>query len=222
MRTELTSRVVFCISLLIGSILFFTSCRQAVNHQVTVPFYNTPDFTPVWEAYNPGKDTYHKVPRFSFVNQLGDPITEKNVENKIYLVNLFFTSCSGICPRMTETLMRVHDRFKKDTSVMIISHTVDPENDTPEQLLDFAERNTVLEPGWQFVTGDKDSIYTLARKGYFVEQVMGYNKDTNEFLHSENIILVDRHGHIRGIYNGTVLLDAGRMIDDIGKLKSER
>ena len=212
------SCIIHCIVICAGIV----ACQNSHKESVDVPYYNTPDFMPIWETVNPADISIHTIPPFSFINQYGDTITQKNTENKIYLVNFFFTSCSGICPRMTETLLQVYKKFKNDSDVMIISHSVDPDHDTPDKLLDFARRYGIPKSNWEFVTGNRDSIYTLARRGYFVEQVMGYNKSTKEFLHSENIILVDKHKHIRGIFNGTVSLDGARMIDDIEKLKKEK
>ena len=122
---------------------------------------------------------------------------------------------------MMSTITKVYQQFKDNNDVLILSHTVDPDSDTPKILNEYAVNNQIGK-NWYLLTGNVDSIYTLARKGYFIEQVMGFSKTTNDFLHSENIILIDKHKHIRGIYNGTVTLDADKMITDINELLREQ
>jgi len=190
------------------------------KHTYKVPFYNTPAFTPLWKLSDKDKNTLHTIPAFSFTDQHGSTITQQTTAHKIYLANFFFASCSGICPRMMGTLSKVYAHFKNNNEILILSYTVDPDHDNPEMLKEYAGNNQIKE-NWLLLTGSKEAIYTLARKGYFIEQVMGYSKTTNDFLHSENIILVDKHKHIRGIYNGTVELDAEKMIADIEELLKE-
>ncbi len=198
-----------------------SACNTSDKSTYEVPYYNSPSFTPLWSAGKNEVDTLHAIPDFSFINQNGRIITQQTTHNKIYLVNFFFASCSGICPRMMGTLNKVADHFKDNKTVLFLSHSVDPENDTPAILKEYIVNHEIKSPNWHLLTGNKDSIYTIARKGYYIEQVMGFSKTTNDFLHSENIILVDKKKHIRGIYNGTVQADADKMIEDIEKLLKE-
>ncbi len=147
---------------------------------------------------------YHTVGNFSFVNQDSALVTPETLEGKIYVADFFFTSCPTICPVMKKEMLRVYDAFKDNPEVVIVSHTIDPEYDTVALLHDYAERLGVASPAWQFVTGEKDSIFNIALKSYMVtaaeeEQAPGGR------IHSGAFILVRpapphpgdvrRHGH---------------------------
>jgi len=116
---------------------------------------------------------------------------------------------------------RVAKAYQNDSSVVILSYSVTPWIDTPEKLKDFKSRKQIDKQNWHFLTGNKGSIYKLARQSYFAEESLGFSKDSTEFLHTEHFILVDPTGRIRGIYNGTLQLEAEQLIKDIGVLKKE-
>jgi protein SCO1/2 len=97
-----------------------------------------------------------------------------------------------------------------------------PEKDSQDVLRSYAADNGVVAGKWHLLTGDKESIYSLARRSYFAEKQLGFRKDSGEFLHTENMLLIDRHGRIRGIYNATLPVDADRAIEDIHQLKHEQ
>ena len=200
--------------------LLFTACKSSTA-QLKVPYYNSPDFTPTWTADKKIIDTLHTIAPFSFTDQFGDTITKKTFANKIYVADFFFTACPGICPRMAQNMKIVYDHYKANPNVLFISHSVTPERDSTPTLLKYAEAKGISGHQWHFVTGDKNEIYNLARHSYFVEQLAGFNKDSTEFLHTENFILIDKQGHIRGIFNGTLAVEAGRIIADIDELLKE-
>ncbi|MGB3852688.1 MAG: SCO family protein [Tunicatimonas sp.] len=163
---------------------------------------------------------YHTVGNFSFVNQDSALVTPETLEGKIYVADFFFTSCPTICPVMKKEMLRVYDAFKDNPEVVIVSHTIDPEYDTVALLHDYAERLGVASPAWQFVTGEKDSIFNIALKSYMVtaaeeEQAPGGR------IHSGAFILVDRHRRIRGMYDGTVTEKVDVLINDIHRLLRE-
>jgi protein SCO1/2 len=185
----------------------------------TLPYYNSPDFTPYWNVEIP--DTFHTIAPFNFVNQNGNSITEKTFENKIYLVNFFFTACGSICPKMMRNMETVQNHFSENERVLFISHTVMPAMDSVAMLKKYEANFKVIENKWHFVTGVKSELYNLARTSYFVEEEPGYTKDSTEFLHTEHFVLVDKNKHLRGIYNGTVELEMERVIEDIELLLNE-
>ena len=113
----------------------------------------------------------------------------------------------------------LHHEFSKDPKVLLLSHTVMPWVDSVKVLKEYATTRGLDSKRWHFVTGPKEKIYSLARYSYFAEKAMGIAKDTNEFLHTENFVLVDEKGRIRGVYNGTLTLEAKRLIADIKTLK---
>lgn len=188
-----------------------------------LPYYNEASFTPLWYEPNSNEvSKLHKIPAFRFTNQNGETITEKTFKNKIYVVNFFFTSCPGICPKMTKNMKLVQDAFKEDADVLLLSHSVTPEKDSVSVLKDYAESNGVISGKWHLVTGVQKEIYNLGRTGYFAEEDLGIYKNENEFLHTENLILIDKNRHIRGIYNGLNKRSVDQLINNIKILKKEK
>ena len=204
----------------ISIFIFIISLMLACNKkQETLPYYNTPDFEPVW---NPCKEMkLHSIPAFSFTNQSNQKITDKNLERKITIVNFIFTTCGGICPDMTRNLRVVLDTFASDNLIQFQSYSVKPWEDSVTRLKEFADIYSLNEKKWNLLTGDKATIYELARKAFFAEEDAGYNKDSTEFLHTENVLLIDKNKHIRGLYKGTLPLDMQHLITDINILKKE-
>jgi protein SCO1 len=190
-------------------------------HSAKVPYYATPDFTPIWTTGKAIIDTIRTVGAFRLTDQHEHIITQDSVRNTVHLVNFFFTSCPGICPTMTTNIKQVYEMYRGNTRVKFLSHSVTPDIDTAPLLRKYAAKYGISGHQWHFLRGKKDEIYRLARMGYFIEEEAGYSKDSKEFLHSENIILVDKHGRLRGIYNGTLRAEIPRMIEDIGELLRE-
>lgn len=171
-----------------------------------------------------GKDStiadQYLVRDFSFYNQDSILISRKNFENKIWMSEFFFSTCEGICPIMNMNLARIQDSFAKDTNVMFLSHTVDPETDDVATLRAYADRHRAIQNKWHFVTGEAAKIYDLARTSYFsaTPKDSSMNED---FVHSQLICLIDPHLHIRGYYDGTSGKDMQKLIRDIRLLKIE-
>lgn len=202
------------------AIVALSACTQ--QPKSTLPYYNTPDFSPIWA--NEEKvdiDTLHTIAPFSFTNQNGQEVSNKTLAGKVYATNFFFTSCASICPKMTNNLQAVADSFAGNEKVNIVSYSVTPQTDDAAKLKQYEQQNNINGKQWQLLTGDASKIYTLARKSYFAEEEPGYNKDSTEFLHTEHCILVDKKGHIRGVYNATIKLEIKRLIEDIGILLKE-
>lgn len=207
-------------------ILVFIGCKKNKEEDFTsrvneLPYYDEASFTPKWIAAKSDKlKSFHKIPNFSLTNQEGETITQKTFENKIYVTDFFFTTCPGICPMMTKNMTMVQEVFKNDDEILMLSHSVTPTKDSVPQLKKYAiEKN--IGKNWHLVTGDKKEIYDLGRKFYFVEENLGEPKDLNDFLHTENFILVDKNKHIRGIYNGLNKNSVKQLITDIKTLKKE-
>jgi len=200
----------------ISFILNLTSCKT--EESVSVPFYKDAGFTPVWNPTTEQITKLHKIGSFTFTNQYGKRVSNQTFKGKVHLVSFFFTSCPSICPKLTNTMKRVFDNFKGKDDILFLSHSVTPEIDSVRQLYDFAEKNQILSKQWHLVTGNKSEIYNIARKSYFIEEEMGLSKSSGQFLHTENFVLIDQDGHIRGIYNGTLEAEVPRIIDDINFL----
>lgn len=203
-------------------IILFCTCKQKSNKIIVLPFYNNPDWTPTWISQSsPDYSAIHTIPAFSFKNQNGQVVTKNNVAGKIYIANFFFTRCNGICPKMMHNMAILRDAFKYDSMILFLSHSVTPETDSVAVLKKYAISNKILAPQWQLLTGLKEAIYTIAKREYFAGDSVGYYQSGNEFLHTENFILMDKHARIRGVYNGTLLLEIERLKEDIFTLKME-
>lgn len=199
------------------------SCKQnsTTNIQNQLPFFNSADFAPHWLNENIAANSIHTINNFSFINQEGKRITQDDFKNKIYVANFFFTSCPGICKTLTKNLLLVQNEFLKDDAVMILSHSVTPDIDSVERLKLYASDFNINSKKWFLATGNKDSIYSIARKSYFADEDLGEKKSTNDFLHTENIVLIDKQKRIRGVYKGTSVLQIKDLINDIKQLEKE-
>lgn len=208
--------------LLVSSILVI-ACKQSNEERVQLPYYNEPTFTPIFDNDEAliEKNITHKIDDFSFLNQDSILITQKIIEGKIHIANFIFTSCGNICPKMTAHLKVVNDTFKNNNDIVFLSYSVTPWIDKPTILKKYKERHEIESKNWHFLTGNKADIYNLARTSYFAEEDIGFSKDSTAFLHTEHFILVDKSKRIRGIYNGTLMLEMEQLIDDIKKLDKE-
>jgi protein SCO1/2 len=188
----------------------------------SLPFFNTPDWTPEWISPDSSKyQSIHHIPAFNFKDQEGNSITDKTVAGKIYVANFFFTTCRGICPKMTSNMYLLQEAYKQDDNILFLSHSVTPKTDSVTVLKKYAIENKVNSRKWHLLTGNENDIYALAKKQYFAGDTVGYYQTGNEFLHTENFILIDKHKRIRGVYNGTLLIEIERIKEDIEILKQE-
>lgn len=186
-----------------------------------LPVFNPSDINPklVDESVQ-GVTKLHRVGSFSLTNQDDKTITEKNYEDKIYVADFFFVTCPTICPKMTKQMERVVDKFKSNNEVLFLSHTVMPEHDSVPVLKEYATKYNINSNKWSLVTGDKKQIYDLARKTYFAAITEG-DGGVDDFIHTENFVLIDKEKRIRGFYDGTSENDVDRLINDINTLLNE-
>jgi len=205
---------------------FFYGCKNTKKEETAsrvdeLPYYNEASFTPKWlDKKSDNLDAFHKIPDFKLTNQNGEIITQKTFENKIYVTDFFFTTCPGICPMMTKNMAMVQEAFKNDDEILMLSHSVTPTKDSVPQLKKYALEKEIGN-NWHLVIGDKKEIYDLGRQWYFVEEDLGEPKGLDDFLHTENFILIDKNKHIRGIYNGLNKNSVQELITDIKTLKLE-
>lgn len=163
------------------------------------------------------------VQPFSFTNQLGEKITEKEVNGKVYVAEYFFTTCKGICPKMNTNMRKIYGAFSNEASFLILSHTVDPDVDSVGRLKRYADSLGVQPARWQFLTGTKDSLYTAARVSYVLDDPKNNNgKIEDQFLHTQFFALVDKKGRVRKIYDGLKNDEIAELKGDITKLLMEK
>ena len=162
----------------------------------------------------------HRIDDFNLVNQDSENRSTENWENRIVVVNFFFTHCPVICPKMTNNLKRVCKAYEEDGGILINSFSVDPERDNVHQLKAYTQRHQIETAKWDLLTGDKKDIYRIARNSFMVVATDG-DGGPEDFIHSERLILIDRQRRIRGYYNGTSRQETDQLISDIKKLKNE-
>ena len=194
----------------------FISCDEVSKKQL--PIHNPTYFNPklVDKSIRNVSDN-HTIKDFNLINQNGIKVSSKDYENKIYVVDFFFTSCPSICPIMTNNMLLIQEEFIKNNDIMLLSISVTPEIDNVQVLKKYAIKKGVIDSKWNITTGSKKHIYELARKSFFAVLDKG-DGGLQDFIHTPNFILVDTKKQIRGIYDGTVEKEISRLILDINIL----
>jgi protein SCO1/2 len=156
-----------------------------------VPGFGKPTLAPIGE-----------VRPFSFTNQDGNKVTEKDIKGKVVAIEYFFTTCKGICPRMNNNMKKIYSAFKDEENFLILSHTSDPGTDSAARLKKYADSLGVNTEKWVFLTGRKDSLYQMARHAYKIDDPANNVSTTDDdFLHTQFIALVDQEGRVVKIYD---------------------
>jgi protein SCO1/2 len=192
-----------------------------INPEKRLPIYNPADVNPrlVDKSVKHVRKN-HKIADFSLINQNGENITQEDYKDKIYVADFFFTRCQSICPIMTSNMAKIQMKFKEDNSIMFLSHSVTPIMDSIPVLREYADMKGVIDSKWNVTTGDKKHIYELARKSYFAVVDEGDGGD-QDFIHTENFVLVDKKRQIRGYYDGTNEEEMVELVEDIKQLQEE-
>lgn len=188
------------------------------------------------------------VPEFSFVNQDGKMISQRDTDDKVYVAEYFFTTCKGICPKMNANMRRIFDAYKNEPRFMILSHTCMPEVDSIPLLKAYEEKmikgaliqkddgsfkinETQLDStsktnttNWQFLTGDKKKLYDMARLGYMIDNGKpdSLQRIEDEFIHTQFFALVDKYRRVRGVYDGLKEEEIQKLMGDIRGLLKEQ
>lgn len=206
---------------LIVVIIGITIAYFMISKPKPLKIYNPADINPklVDESLQETSKN-HKVGNFSLTDQDGETVTPTDFEGKIYVTDFFFVTCPTICPKMTDQMLRVYEEFNENSDILLLSHTVMPEEDSVPVLKEYANKHNISSDKWKLVTGDKKQIYDLARKTYFAAITEG-DGGVDDFIHTENFVLVDKDKRLRGFYDGTSKQDVDRLIKDIYTLLAE-
>jgi protein SCO1 len=191
----------------------------------------------------------NNIQPFSFINQNGKIITERDIDGKVYVAEYFFTTCKGICPKMNANMRRVFDAYKNDSSFMIISHTCMPETDSVPLLKKYEQKmidgkllknedgsykieydstmsgkQSFVNNNWNFVTGDKASLYKMARQSYMIDNNKpdSASNIADEFIHTQFFALVDKQSRVRGIYDGLKEDEIQKLLQNIQEVLKEK
>tara|TARA_Y100001958_G_C21058358_1_gene422082 strand:+ start:169 stop:846 length:678 start_codon:yes stop_codon:yes gene_type:complete len=211
----------------------FLAVMAIISSVILVLFYNALKPDEKLPVFQPAKVNYelvdqslrhikkfHKIGPFSLTNQNGLKVTEQDYRNKIYVADFFFTTCQGICPKMTANMGLIQEAIKEDSQVKLVSFSVTPEIDSVAQLKKYALEKGVIDTKWNLLTGEKKHIYDLARKSFFAAKNDG-DGGKNDMIHTENFILIDPDKRIRGFYDGTDSNLMKKLIADIKILQKE-
>lgn len=202
-----------------GIVLIFLS--KADHKFEILPYYGEKEL--VWAAEADVPDTlFHRVPDFSLTTQDGEQVTFDDFEGKIIVADFFFTTCPTICPIMTKQMTRLQWLLEDPSydDVHFLSHTVDPDRDSPEVLKAYAKEQGADLSKWTFLTGDQEYIHELGFEGYLLS-TMEDEMAPGGFLHSSMFVLLDRDRHIRGFYDGTSTKEVDDLVTDIKMLKKQ-
>ncbi len=202
-----------------GMLLFGAACTQ----EKKLPIYGDREAKITKDANGNEKiDTVYKtIPNFKFLNQDSVEVTQDAFNNKIYVADFFFTSCTTICPVMHRNMKTIYDKYKGNPNVMFLSHTIDFKYDKPSVLKKYAQKLGVDVPQWQFLYGDKKEVYGLAEKDYLVA-VQEDSAATDGYVHQGWLVLVDKHKRIRGAYDGTKTEEVEKLKSDMDILLAEK
>ena len=213
-KIPLLNIVLLIVSIIVVIIAFVYTKDKPEKPVSGLPFYGPKEYNATT------KDTdYHTVLNFMLTDQMGQTITLDSFRNKIFIANFFYATCPGICKKMNSEVEGATKLFAHEPKVKFVSYTVDPRRDSVLVLAQYASLHNAIPYQWYFLTGDRDSIYHLAWKSYFAAVDTG---DGKNFVHTENMVLVDVKHHIRGIYHGTDSADVARMVVDIKILLNEK
>ncbi len=163
---------------------------------------------------------YYTVPEFKLIDQNSKTFTQSSIDGSVYVADFFFTTCGGICPKMTHQLERVQERFVDSKNFKIVSITVDPENDSASVLNNYAKMHKAKSDFWYFLTGNSEYIYKIAKVDFMLNAMDNNVAAQEDFVHSDKLVLVDKNRNIRGYYDGTNPEDVDRLMIEIDILLS--
>ncbi|MEZ4721133.1 MAG: SCO family protein [Flavobacteriales bacterium] len=203
--------------IVISSALLLFSCNEKENKSLPIlgP-YQVVDL--VKDGQLVSDTSFIQVRPFSFWDQDSNLITQKDVEDKIYVCDFFFTSCPTICPKMKQQMLRIYEEFREEPRIVLLSHSIDPKRDSVARLKSFAEKLGIQSTNWHLLTGERDSIYSMAQ--HYMIAAQEDDLAPGGFAHSGAFLLVDRNRQIRGIYNGTDPEDVDQLMIDMRTLLS--
>ena len=205
MITVLKKYKLFILFFVLFSIITISLFYSALSPQKTLPIFTPSDVNPeMVDSTVQHIAANHTIPDFSFTNQNGKIITQKDYEGKIYVADFFFTTCPTICPKMTKNMVWLQNQIKNNPKVMLLSHSVTPDIDSVPVLKKYAIEKGVIDGKWNLVTGDKKDIYYIARKSYLAVKT-GKPEELYDMVHTENFVLIDSKRRVRGFYDGTNL-----------------
>lgn len=206
-----------------GLALAAVACLTAVSRGAasgttrpgTLPYYSDRDFTPHWSPVG------HRVGPIALRDQAGAPFGSAQLRGRIHVASFVFTTCPSVCPTLVQRLMAVQRAARQWTDVLLVSYSVTPAIDTPGVLAGFGRARGIDPSRWKLLTGDRAQIGRLLRESYFADDDrLDRPGGAARLLHSEKVLLVDREGRLRGVYDGTLAIEIEHLLEDIARLRT--
>ncbi|MDB4694131.1 SCO family protein [Flavobacteriales bacterium] len=215
-RQLLALLITFALAVCIGALILYPNKSLPVLHPA--------DLNPALVDARDWSRSQHNITSFDLINHHGENIQLDDVLGQVLIVDFFFTRCATICPIMTSNLTKVRDAFHGKAGWRILSHSVTPKADSASVLAAYAKRMNAEHPNWWFLTGEKKEVYRLARRSYFAcyDEASGGDGGLQDFVHTENVVLVDQQGRLRGFYDGTSESSINQLIEDCDWLLQEK
>lgn len=188
---------------------------QGESAAFELPYYDEATFTAKWMKAEEVPADFHALGSFALKNQLGEVITEDSLKGKVNICSFFFTTCPGICPRLMENLKTIVADSLADSGVQMLSFTAQPSVDSVSRMRAYGEDHGIDARNWYLITGDRSALYRLGRHELFIEEDLGLESKDDEFLHTENVVLLDENNRIRGIYNGLNKASLAYLLKDV-------
>ncbi|TSD62929.1 SCO family protein [Inquilinus sp. KBS0705] len=212
--------IILVLILALPGFLYYLLTAKGKNRYKPLPFYGPKEVAKTGHKFHGTyiPDTiYHKLSDFNLVDQDGRQVSFKNFDKKIFVASFFYTGCPTVCSEVNKNISDIDSVYAKNKMLYFLSITVDPEHDRPSVLKKYAAQ---FKPNsnWLFLTGDTSSVYNLARKGFLVDAL---KQNSDSFIYSDKLILVDAEKRIRGYYSGTSVTDMTRLNDEIKVLIAE-
>ena len=201
----------------VGMIVVYPQFRDKER----LPIFNPADINPkLVDSDMQRMGMNHRIADFSLTDQTGATVTNATVAGKVYVADFFFVTCPSICPKMAKNMSVLAEEFKGNSKVMFLSHSVFPDQDSVPVLANYGQKYGADATQWKLMTGPKKHIYDLARRSYFAVTTEG-DGGPDDFIHTENFVLVDPDRRLRGFYDGTNPEEVKMLANDIRKLLKE-
>jgi len=217
-----TSEWIKIIALLSVFVVGTYASFQKLKPKRVLPIYNPVDLNPAVvddDLERVGRG--HRIGNFHLLDQWGNEVDSSLLRDKVYVADFFFTTCPTICIAMGQNFQRIQDAYRDEPRVNLVSHTVMPEIDSVEVMYEYGQRMGAIQGKWHLLTGEKVELYRMARRQYFAVMEPGTSFDEHDFIHTENVVLVDEKKRIRGFYDGTNQAQMDLLIKDIASLLND-
>jgi protein SCO1 len=197
-----------------GAAFALRPANDGAADDTSLPVFDT-DLTPQWRSAAELAQQPGRFVAFTLQDQAGRPLTDADLHGKVIVANFFFTHCSSLCPKLTSAMGQVRDAHRGHPRLLLLSHSVTPEYDTPPMLQAYAQTNRIDGRQWRLVTGAPEQMRHVAHEGYRVPRTA---IGADGVLHTELFVLLDAKQRVRGLYNGTLRLDVQQLVSDVKTL----